>query len=190
MQLITVAPNCERQVSALLAARKFEFYAFRTGRRTARRGQLRETLVPAFPRYIFVDAKHRWEDVRSISHVGDFVRFNGQICEVRQCVIDDLVDRADANGVIQFPEPPPRFRPGTSVVVSSNSNPLFGSRGVFAHDLGGRAIVLLPWFNGQMVSTLVDANDIDLFALSQQRGKRRRNRRRRSGTSRPGAALQ
>jgi hypothetical protein len=75
-------------------------------------------------------------------------------------------------------------------VVSGNSNPLLGTRGIFAHDLGGRAIVLLPWFNGQMVSTLVDAADIDLFALSQQRGKRRRNRRRRNATSRPGAALQ
>jgi hypothetical protein len=186
VQLITVAPNTERKATALLKALSLSHHAFKARRRVAHRGRLHETLTPVFPRYVFVEAQQRWEDVRALSCVGDFVRSNGQIAEVRPQVMDELRARADAADIITLPDPPSRFRHGDKVVVVAH-NLVFGNRGTYWHGLEhDRACVLLPWFNGQMVPTAVDMADIDHLCLQQ--GNTRRRRKRRRGAGRPGVA--
>jgi hypothetical protein len=178
-QLLTTAPNAEMRIERMMRCLSFDNHLFKTRRRIFCHGKVEERLFPYFPGYIFVQAKNKtWFDVRTISGVIDFVRFDGMVVDIAQKEIDRLLNMADAEKVIRLPDSS-RFRMGDKVRVAGMHNLMFGAIGIYQYAIGlDKAFVLLPWFNGRMTGTAVHECDLE-YVYNNRTRKRHRNRRRR-----------
>ncbi len=182
--MVTTAPNAEMRVSRMLSCLSFDHRLFKMNRKTVIRGKVLDTLVPLFPRYIFIRAFHQWEFVRSLSGVADFVRWGKEIITINSQEVEKLEEVSDKNHVIPGIEAlHAKFKYGDSVRVSDMTSMVFGVEGVYQHSLGNdRAYVLLPWFNGQLVGTVVDERLLEVKEAKSHRTRHRghtRSRRKR-----------
>jgi hypothetical protein len=188
--LTTTAPNCEARVSQVLTRLEFDHVVFKHERPVIRRGKISQRLFPAFPRYIFIQAREQWNVVRNVSSVLCFIKDVGGGIVLPKGVVESLMSVADERGVLPMPviEVPEKFKPGDRVRVCNLQNLVFGSVGLYRSMIDpGMALVALPWFNG-MVDTAVDVNDLEkvdeekeekrLLVERQRRRKRKRNRHR------------
>lgn len=177
------APNLESRTTVIFTRLKYEHHLFCHRIRSVIRGRVIERLRPAFPRYIFVKivADVMWREVMDIGG-GRFVRSYeyGLPVIVPQHEIDDLVQRQQ-DGVLPNPLLS-RFQFGDQVRIVGEYNFAFGNVGVYQYPVAaGRALVLLPWFNGAWSRTEIDERDVERVV---KRERRDRGRHRRGGQRR------
>lgn len=175
--LATTYPNTEFRVASALHDRGLPFHFFTRRLLTAHRGTLRERLVPAFPRYIFVPFAACWELLRDISDIVSIVMFEkGKAASVRQPVIEKLVSLC-VDGVLAEPATAARFNAGDEITVTGIDG-MLSQKGRFHHDCGdGRSVVLLDWMGREV---FVSVNDADLSKPKLTENKRKRRRRKRN----------
>jgi transcription antitermination factor NusG len=177
MQIVTIAPNFERKVSATLDSLHLSHVVFRVPKQVVMRGKVCEKQVPAFPGYVFVQAESAFEEVRKVIGIIDFVRQGGSIVAVGREVIERVSAACEARRL----EPPQNslYTLGDKIKISSFA---FDCEGVFQRMIDAEsALVLLDWM-GRMVHCQVAVCDISLDKLENQgicsRPKVRRRRRR------------
>jgi transcription antitermination factor NusG len=173
--LATAAPNAELIVAARLLRHGFKNFVPKLRTRRVHRGRHVETLRAAFPRYLFVSvAPGRWPALLEIAGVTGYVRDadHGPV-RVAPEIVDDLIARADAAGVL--PEEPKRcpFARGERVIVNGGGL-VAGYFGIFQHPVDGEHAVIEQERLGRTVSVKVR---LDELGKAERKNKRRRRRR-------------
>jgi hypothetical protein len=168
--LATSAPNREAWISFVLSALEIEHRIFYV--------RIANTLKPIFPGYVFVNADN-FDLVRNVTGIRGLVNVDGHIVNVSN-IVAQL--EAEGQGNLVLPREKAissRFRCGDHVRVQSSDHLIFDRVGQFQHRLdNGKACVLLPWFNGSMVPTVIDENDLEYVTAADRRSRNRRSRAR------------
>jgi transcription antitermination factor NusG len=156
----------------------YDHRAFKIEHEYVRCGKICHRLWPAFPRYIFVLARRRWEDIRAINGVTSFVKLDG-IEAIPDVVVEDLETLADSNFVLPKPKviENPKFRKDDAIYVGGMSV-MAGHCAVFDRFINREvAIVMMQWF-GKLVPLSVNVEDLVLLTevLRQSKGKKRRRK--------------
>ena len=170
--LATSAPNREAWISYVLSAMEIEHRIF----------YIREVdaIKPIFPGYVFVNADN-FDLVKRVTGILGFVKVDGQTVNVTHVVEKLEVEGRGTNVLPREDAIPPRFRCGDRVQVQGSDHLIFGRIGQFQHRLdNGKASVLLPWFNGMLVPTVIEESELEHVTAHQ----RSRNRRSRARTTR------
>jgi hypothetical protein len=166
--LATSAPNREAWISFVLSAMEIEHRVFSV--------HIADQAKPIFPGYVFVNADN-FDLVRSVTGILGFVNVDG--CPVDVTHIVEKLD-AESRGTTVLPREQAtrsRFKHGDRVQVQGSDHLIFGRVGQFQHHLdNGRASVLLPWFNGVMVPTVIEESDLEPVTVGSHRSRNRRPR--------------
>ncbi len=178
--LIWTAPGAESRACAHLTQQSIEHYAFRLRERGVVDGRIVWRDKWMFPRYIFArsEALHALAETRGVV---DLVRVGCVPASVPDGVVDELLCRRDADGMISIGPTQwiSRYRPGQPVRVSQG--PLIGYDGIFdvAHD-EGRVRVLLEMMGMQtpVVLSESDLSDAPIRAVEDNKKYRPRRSRR------------
>jgi transcriptional antiterminator RfaH len=154
--LVHTKPLVERTAQAHLERQGYVTYLPLLAQTARRQQRWVESIVPLFPRYVFVhlDAgRQSLRPVHSTVGISNIVRFGTRCAVVRQEVIEALRSRADpATGLH-------RLRPGrgltTGAVVRITAGPFDGLEAVFERRAGGDRVVVLLKLLGQNASVCV-----------------------------------
>jgi transcriptional antiterminator RfaH len=170
--LAATQPNAEDSVVALLTKKQLSSHLFKLRKNVIHQGRAVERLVPAFPRYIFVDIDNHWRAVRDIAGVVGFVHFGSNDPEiVDERVVDGLVAQT-VDDIFPMVLPPSRFKQGDNVAIGG-MGPVAGHVGIYQHALdGGRACLLFDWM-GRWCPAEVDERDLELVVACQCPDKKR-----------------
>ena len=168
--LATSAPNREAWISFVLSALEIEHRIFYV--------RMADVVKPIFPGYVFVNADNL-DLVKSVTGILGFVKIDGQTVNVAH-VVEQLEAEGCGTNVLPREEAiSSRFRCGDHVRVQSSDHLIFGRVGQFQHRLdNGKACVLLPWFNGSMVPTVILESDLEPATVKDHRSRNRRSRNR------------
>lgn len=176
--LVTTVPGSERSVSVELARLNFLHYIFWLRHTRVVGGRVFNSLMPAFPRYAFVQLEHAWDVVAMVEKITSVVMFAGKPAMLSADLMSRLVSRADADCVMS-PEESAKFQIGDRVYVGADGSIAFGHTAIYDRHLGNnRAVVLFDWM-GRSVPIDISQNDLSLEQESSKRLSRRRHRRRR-----------
>lgn len=170
--LATSAPNREAWISYVLSAMEIEHRIFYI--------RIGDAIKPIFPGYVFVNADNL-DLVKSVAGIFGFVKADGQTVNVTQVVEKLEVEGRGTNVLPREKAVCSRFKCGDRVQVQGSNHLIFGRFGQFQHQLdNGKASVLLPWFNGMLVPTVIEESDLEHVTVDH----RKRNRRSRAQTTR------
>lgn len=190
--LATTRPNAEARVSSKFVDLGVPHHLFRVRKRVAIRGRVVDTLVPAFPRYLFVAVEAETgepiyiPDLEFVDGFAGFVRFGDAQPEI---VPDGEVARliADSHGDVLAFEPRSRFHAGDRVRIGGcRAGAVVDQIGVYQDTCeDGRAIILVDWM-GRYVPIQLDESDLEEYPkpnskLGHVKNKRKNKRRRRRG---------
>lgn len=111
--------------------------------------------VPLFPRYMFVELDldaELWRSVNGTIGVVGLVQFGAKPSPVPAGVVEDIMCRADEDGLIVLPHPYPMLQAGDEIILSNG--PLDSQPGII-HKLTGprRAEILLQLMGRQVKVT-------------------------------------
>jgi hypothetical protein len=175
--LATTAPNCERRVSNRLTRLDYPHLLFKLWKSRVWKGRVHEYLVPAFPSYVFVTAKHCWEITRDIYDVLGLVE-EGQL--IPNGVVEGLIDCCGGGDILPVVKSPERFRTGDKVVIGG-FGPAAGHVGIYQYTLADeRVCVLFDWL-GQWVPVSVREDELSMMPRPAPVVRKRSKRRRRAG---------
>jgi len=172
--LALTQPGRELTIAKRLDLYNFPVFLPKILARVCLRGRLTDRLRPAYGRYIWLDTKSRFHELRTAFGIVDFLK-SGPIVDL---AVNGLMAVAP-NGILPTPQIPSRFARGDRIVVRGNGL-LTGQHGVFDRMLESeKAIVLVDWF-GRLcpIPVLLD----DLLAepkVTPKPAKRKRRRHRR-----------
>ena len=178
--LAITAPRAEFRVADTLLDRGVTHHLFKIREVVAHRGVVRDRIVAAFPRYVFVwvaiDELYQ-QIVETVHGIVDFARDGASVWRGSDGVLSEVLSRADSNGFLPDVQAPCPFFAGQRVIVRGN-NIIAGYQAVFQRSIGnGRAIVEQEWL-GRYVPIAVHIGDLDALAV-RRRKKRRHHRSRR-----------
>jgi len=172
--LAITQPGRELTIARRLDLHAFQVFLPKIVARVCCRGRLVDRLRPAYGRYIWLDTKSRFHELRTAFGIVDFLK-SGEIVDqtVRQLMA------AAPGGILPTPDPDPRFRRGDSIIVRS----LDGQRGIFDRMLNtDTALIFMEWMSRQVpVSVIMDDLLAEPKSPPKPAKKRRRYRRHRKG---------
>ena len=178
--LATSAPNREAWISFVLSALEIQHRIFYV--------RIANTIKPIFSGYVFVNADN-FDLVRNVTGIRGLVNVDGQIVDVSSTVAELEAEGQGCQGNLVLPRQQPirsRFQCGDRVRVRGPDHLIFGRVGRFQHQLdNGRASVLLPWFNGALVPTVILESDLEPVTVACHRSRNRRSRNRTMRSSLP-----
>jgi transcriptional antiterminator RfaH len=161
--LIHTKPLAERIAQENLERQGYATYLPLLALRTRRRQGLVESVMPLFPRYLFLQVQAGHQSVRPVhSTVGvcNIVRF-GMVCAVvRDEVIEKLRARADPVSGLHRLRPRRGLAAGT--VVRITAGPFDGLEAVFEREAGAERVVVLLKLLGQETAVLLSQDSIQL----------------------------
>jgi hypothetical protein len=168
--LATSAPNREAWISYVLSGMEIEHRIFYIRKA--------DEIKPIFPGYVFVNAGN-FDMVKSVTGILGFVQVEGQIVDVTDVVEQLEVEGRGTNVLPRGDAISSKFQCGDRVQVQGSDHLIFGQIGQFQHYLdNGKASVLLPWFNGTLVPTVIEERDLEHVTVARQRSRNRRSRAR------------
>jgi hypothetical protein len=166
--LATSAPNREAWISFVLSALEIEHRIFYV--------RIAGVIKPIFPGYVFVDA-YDFDRVRGVTGIRGFVKVDGKTVDVTHVVEKLEAEGRGTNVLLREDAVSSRFQCGDRVQVQGSDHLVFGRVGQFQHQLdNGKASVLLPWFNGVMVPTVIEESDLEPVTVGSHRSRNRRGR--------------
>jgi transcriptional antiterminator RfaH len=120
-------PNHERLAGESVAQAGFETFAPKQRVRVGARWRT----VPLFPGYLFVRVVDRWRIRERTQGVLKLVKFGDAPARCPDAEIAQLIARADPDGIVRLPPPPPaaRLSPGATVVIADG--PLQGFTAIY-----------------------------------------------------------
>lgn len=139
---ICCKPRQEELAELHLRRQGFEIYLPRITCRKYRRGRWTDVIEPLFPRYVFIRIDFSQQSIapiRSTRGVVGLVRFGGQAAALPSTVMDELIRRADLQGLHHDHRPP--MEPGESVRLIGG--PLLGMEGVYLEQDSQKRVILL-----------------------------------------------
>ena len=104
--LIHSKPREEKLAQEHLERQGYEVYLPLILGRTKQRGRTVRSILAMFPRYLFIhlsDKSDDWGPIRSTIGVSNLVRFGMQPAVIPDCLIQDLRQREDAEGLQAVP---------------------------------------------------------------------------------------
>jgi transcription antitermination factor NusG len=174
--LAITAVNSERLVADELRRRGHPCLWFKRRVQTARRGQLVERILPAFPRYVFIYSDQCWDVLHHVGRVVGLVVVGDEIGRVSGEVVDQLVDRCGGGDVLPPEAIPEPFSKGAKVIVGG-FGPAAGLSGTYdALAESGKLRVMFD-FMGRIVPIDIDARDVSGVLAESVKPKRKRKRR-------------
>lgn len=173
--LATTSPNAEHLVSKDLVRCGYDHWIFQRSVTRARRGQVVQSLLPAFPRYVLIPFEQCWNVLHDVWRVLGLVCFGEEVARVRERDVDHLIERCGGGCVLPQVAVPELFARGEKIHV--------GGYGLVAgHDAlyqgvveDGKLRVLFDML-GRMVP--IDVDQRDVFAVVRSKRPHRRGRRR------------
>jgi transcriptional antiterminator RfaH len=148
--VIHTKPSRESLAETNLQRQGYEVYVPRMLQGTLRYGQLRECIVPLFPRYLFLqlsEGRQALSPVSSSIGVTSIVRFGARYAIVPDEIIMQLRLRADPKSGLHRLVNRPSLAPGASVRITTG--PFGGLDGVFEREAGSARVVVLLSLLGQ-----------------------------------------
>jgi transcriptional antiterminator RfaH len=142
--LVFTKPSSESTAKTNLERQNYHVYYPRLLRPSLHRGRWVDRVVSLFPRYLFarVDAERQsLAPVRSTFGVVDVVRFGSQPAIVSDAIVEDLIERADAQSGLHRLSCRSRFEHGMRVNVIAGA--FEGLDGIFEREAGSDRVVIL-----------------------------------------------
>jgi transcriptional antiterminator RfaH len=142
--LVRTKPLAERTARANLERQGFSTYLPRLVQVARRRQRWAESIVPLFPRYLFLhlDAgRQSLRPVHSTVGVSNIVRFGARCVVVPDEVVEELRARADPATGLHRLQAAARFARGTRVRIVAG--PFCGINGIFERADGAERVVIL-----------------------------------------------
>jgi transcriptional antiterminator RfaH len=157
--VIRTKPSRESVAEANLRRQGYEVYVPRMLQHARSHGQLRECIVPLFPRYLFLQLSEGLQalnPVRSSIGVASIVRFGACYAVVPDKIIMQLRLRADPiSGLHRLARPPLLMRGAT---VRITMGPFEGLDGIFEREAGAERVVVLLKLLGQDAPVRISAD--------------------------------
>lgn len=189
--LAVTHPNAEGLVVKDLKRLSYDHICFRRRASAVHRGRVIERILPAFPRYIFINPIQCWDVLRDATRVLGLVMFGGEIGVVPGREVDKLIERCGGTHMLPPEAIPEPFQRGDRVVVGGYG-PASGHQAVYqgvAED--GRLRLEFEWL-GRYVPVDVDMRDVSVISsptnLTKKRRRKRRSRRTGNCSSSPTVA--
>ena len=148
--VIHTKPARESLAEANLRRQGYEVYVPRMAQDMRRHGQVRECVVPLFPRYLFLqlnEGRQALNPVRSSVGVAGIVRFGVRYAIVPDEIMLQLRLRADPKSGLHRLVNRPLLARGASVRITTG--PFEGLDGVFEREAGSARVVVLLNLLGQ-----------------------------------------
>ncbi len=142
-QVIYTKPKQEQKATEHLENQGVEVYCPKISLEKISKGQLKDTLEPLFPRYLFVKIPEStsWTSVRSSRGVVDFVKFGNRIAEVQEHIVSTLEQAISDNQKKCYGDIP---ESGESITITEGE--FLGLEGVFQErESENRCFVLLEF---------------------------------------------
>jgi transcriptional antiterminator RfaH len=160
--LIHSKPSCEAVARTHLMRQGFEVYLPRVVCKRRRRGIACESVLPLFPRYLFlrvIEGSQSLAPVRSSVGVAAVVRFGSRYAIVADRVVSDLRAReAPGTGLHRLSADSPLIAGST---VRMTAGPFDGLEGIFEREAGAERVVVLLRILGQDAHVRVPAAAIE-----------------------------
>jgi len=160
--LIHTKPLGERTAQVNLERQGYGVYLPRLVQTARRQQRWAESIVPLFPRYLFLQLEAERQSLRpvhSTAGVSNVVRFGTRCATVPDEIVAELRSRADpASGLHRLR--PRRLTAGT--VVEITAGPFDGLEAVFAREAGDDRVVVLLKLLGQDASVCVSQDAIQV----------------------------
>lgn len=160
--LVQTKPAAETVAVENLQRQGYEVYFPRALRTARRRGQVRESIVSLFPRYLFVrldEGRQALTPVRSTTGVACAVRFGFSYAVVPDAVIRELRGREDAVTGLHRIGQCPVFSPGMAVQVKLQ--PFDGLDAIFEREAGADRVIVLLKVLGQIARVQIPFDSIE-----------------------------
>ncbi|MBT8446596.1 MAG: transcription/translation regulatory transformer protein RfaH [Gammaproteobacteria bacterium] len=139
--LVFTKVNQERTACEHLGRQGYRVFLPRLAARRRRSGR-RLPAQALFPRYLFIflePGHDDWGPIRSTTGVQKLVRFGDHPARVPAVLVEALLARADAGGLLPLPEP--QFAAGQRVRVTEG--PVAGTEAIFAAEKSADRVVIL-----------------------------------------------
>jgi len=159
--LVYTKPRQERVARTNLGRQGYEIYLPLMRQSLRRRGRRTTSVVPMFPRYLFIhldQSTDNWGPIRSTLGVISLVRFSHTPTPVPDNLILVLRAREGVDGILQVAHRP--LRRGSKVRILDGS--LAGYEGIFLATSGHDRVVILLDILGKRTRTAIDAVSIEL----------------------------
>lgn len=163
--LVYTKPRQERVARTNLDRQGYEIYLPLMRQSLRRRGRRTTSVVPMFPRYLFIhldQSTDNWGPIRSTLGVVSVVRFGHEPARAPDELVAYLHTREDEQGIQVLP--PDEIRPGAKVRIAEGA--FAGYEGVYlARGSRERVIVLLE-LCGKQARTALDPDFLEVITRS------------------------
>lgn len=159
--LVYTKPRQERVARTNLERQGYETYLPLMRKSLRRRGRRTTSIVPMFPRYLFIhldQSTDNWGPIRSTLGVVSVVRFGHEPARAPDGLVSYLHTREDKEGVQTLPTQ--EIRPGTKVRIAEGV--FMGYEGVYLARSSRERVVVLLQLCGRPARTLIDADSFEV----------------------------
>lgn len=159
--LVYTKPRQERVARTNLERQGYETYLPLMRKSLRRRGRRTTSIVPMFPRYLFIhldQSTDNWGPIRSTLGVVSVVRFGHEPARAPDGLVSYLHTREDKEGVQTLPTQ--EIRPGTKVRIAEGA--FMGYEGVYLARSSRERVVVLLQLCGRPARTLIDADSFEV----------------------------
>ena len=158
--LVYTKPRQERVARTNLGRQGYETYLPLMRKSLRRGGRRTASVVPMFPRYLFIHldrSTDNWGPIRSTLGVVSVVRFGHEPASAPDDLVACLHTRDDKEGVQTLPTQ--EIRPGTKVRIAEGA--FMGYEGVYLARNSRERVVVLLQLCGRPARTLMDVDSLE-----------------------------
>jgi len=155
----TTIPATENKASADLTSVGFSTYLPKYESVEAVRGRIIKRARPLFPGYLFFELIDKWREIFSFDRITGALMWSAEEpAHLPQDVVDELRDRAGADGVIKF-ETRRKRRFNVGATVNAKTGPLAGFTGTVERlESKDRVTILFGLFGRRTTVTMREAD--------------------------------
>lgn len=160
--LVYTKPRQERTARTNLDRQGYETYLPLMRKSLRRRGRRATSVVPMFPRYLFIhldQSTDNWGPIRSTLGVVSIVRFGREPARAPDELVNYLHTCEDEEGVQVIP--PEDIRPGTKVRIADGA--FTGYEGVYLARSSRERVVVLLQLCGRPARTVLDPDFLEVI---------------------------
>ena len=158
--LIYTKPKQEEIAKLNLEQQNYEAYLPKVMGLKRKRGRSVKTVLPMFPRYLFIYLDNQtddWGPIRSTIGVANLIRFGMEAACVPEKLVDEIRVRENPDGVIALPDK--SFKKGEAVRITTG--PFEGYEAVFSDRQARNRVLVLLRIAENFVNLKLDQHEIE-----------------------------